>query len=158
MRGVLEAFVDRVVRPLIRYRTIYRARVVVHRSDELLEVEVLDRDDRGKPLVEVGPVPLRGLAGVVAHLKPGAIVLVGFETGDPTRPIATLAEASGLESIKVTADVEVHLDCPRVRLSKSAGRGVGRVGDIMSITGTAVPGGPFTATATIMTGSEEALA
>ena len=71
--------------------------------------------------------------------------------------IATLAETTGLDSLTITAATTVHLDCTSVRLSRSAGRGIARVGDVMSITGTAVPGGPFTATATIMTGSEEAL-
>lgn len=150
IRGAIAALINQIVEPLVRYARVHPARVVAHRGDGLLEVESLDG------AIEFPPVPLRGLPGFKLTLKPGAIVLVTFQRGDPSDPIATLGQLEGLESVKIEADTEVHVSAPVVRF-RDGGRPIARVGDVMSITGT-TPAGPLVGTATIMTGAEGVLA
>lgn len=90
IRSALEAFI-RQVTSRIDFLALYPARVVAQHPDGTLEVQPDDAR-----LAGLARVPIRyGLPGVSATVEPGARVLLGFEGGDPSRPIATLWELTG---------------------------------------------------------------
>jgi len=74
----------------------YPSRVVVQNADGTLDV--LPDDPR---IPSKAAVPIRSLPGVTLKVTPGARVLLGFEDGDPKKPIATLWEGQGLISMSV---------------------------------------------------------
>lgn len=113
----LTAFVRQVLSPT-DYHALYPARVVAQ-SGQLLD---LQPDDERLPGVTGVPMRL-GLPGVEVDVEPGSRVLLGFEGGDPSRPVATLWEADGVAEI---------------RFGKGT-KSVARVGDAVGIGGVAVP-------------------
>jgi hypothetical protein len=78
---------------LLRYRCMYRAKVVSQNSD-LLRVGLKPEEAL---LPSMANVPLRtGIPGLTAKVSAGAIVLVGWENGKPNRPFAAMwASPSG---------------------------------------------------------------
>ena len=87
---LIRAIVSRVLGDRLDYLALYPARVVVQNDDGTLD---LQPDDARLPAMQ--RVPIRyGVPGVTATAAPGSNVLVGFEAGDPARPVAMLWEVS----------------------------------------------------------------
>lgn len=123
--------------PRVDYCALYPAKVVAQNADGTLE---LQPDDARFP--GLSGIPLRlGLPGVSVKVSGGARVLLAFENGDPSRPTATLWEASGLTELIITASVKVTVNAPAVALGDGLKIPV-CVGD--TITGLANGGGPVT--------------
>lgn len=99
--GRLIDAVSRLVAALTRrvdYLGLYPCRVIEQRADGTLD---LLPDDSAR-LASCTAVPLRpGLPGVSIEVPAGARVLLGYEAGDPSRPVATLWEASTVSTLKV---------------------------------------------------------
>ena len=99
--GRLLDALSRLVAALTRrtdYHAFYPARVVAQRGDGTLDL-VPDDSARVAPCTGV---PIRtGLPGVTLTVPTGARVLLGFEAGDPARPVATLWDASTVTTVKV---------------------------------------------------------
>lgn len=114
----------------VDYLALYRARIVAQNADGTLEVEL---DDKRMP--GMSHVPLRTfLPGVEVRVKSGGHVLVGFESGDPTRPVATLFDGGAIDSLTITAETKIVIDAAEVDLVKSGGRQMAAVGDMVVVT------------------------
>ena len=123
-----------------RYHAVYPARV--HSQDDDGSLQVFPDVDTIPPMVGV---PLRvGAPGIEVEVLQGCRVLVSFENGDPRYPIALLSErdASKMAAIRVTAQTEITVNGPNVRIGNDGGEvnlgdtpanGVARVGDIVEI-------------------------
>lgn len=154
MKGALASFIEQVM-GRVDYHALYPCRVVSQNADGTLELKP-DTDKMGPGLSRV-PIRL-GLPGVAVKVKAQARVLLGFEGGDPQRPVATLWEADGLDEITVTAQTKAVVNCPNVVLGAEDGteKRVAREGDLVEvvitpalpITGVVV-GGPTAGTLTI---------
>jgi hypothetical protein len=88
------------------YLALYPSRVVSQNGDGTLE---LQPDDPRLPGLSGVPVRL-GLPGTTVEVQAGARVLLGFEAGDPARPVATLWEGGPLAKLTVVAATELHVD------------------------------------------------
>lgn len=148
MKGALARFVEQVM-GRVDYLALYPCRVVSQNADGTLELKP-NTDKMGAGLSRV---PLRlGLPGVTVKVKNQARVLLGFEAGDPQRPVATLWEADGLDEITVTAQTKAVVNSPNVWLGEEDGdaRPVARLGDIvecmfpLAIPGTTPPNATVT--------------
>lgn len=112
----LKASLDAVVNALtarVDYLALYPAKVVQDNGDNTLE---LKPDDARLP----GPsrVPMRlGIPGVTVKVNAGTRVLLGFEGGNPGKPVATLWEKDSLREIIITADTKVTVASPAVNLA-----------------------------------------
>jgi hypothetical protein len=137
-RRPLDALILRLVEPLIRWTRNYPASVVSQAADGTLDVQVDPPSglSASKP-VGITQVAIMGLPGVTVKVRPGAMVLLGFQDGDRSRPIATLFAPDSLSEIKVTAALKVTVDAPAIDLGDAFGA-VLREGDTVSIPG---PGG-----------------
>jgi hypothetical protein len=92
----LDALVRHTMRG-VQWHARFPARVVGQNADGTLD---LDPDDDRLP--DLVAVPLRlFLPGVTARVVAGARVLVGFEAGDPRRPIAELFESGALSELTI---------------------------------------------------------
>jgi hypothetical protein len=81
----------------IDYLAPYACRVVAQNGDGTLE---LRPDDEKLP--GYSRVPIRaGLPGVVVKVAAGARVTLQFERGDPSRPMATVWEQSGMTELQI---------------------------------------------------------
>ena len=50
-------------------------------------------------------VPIQyGVPGIFAKVEPGARVLVGFEGGNPAKPIATVWESASISELRITSE------------------------------------------------------
>lgn len=79
----------------IDYLALYACRVVAQNTDLTLE---LQPDDARIP--SLSAVPIRhGLPGVTVRVAAGARVLLAFENGDPSKPVATLWDSASVEEI-----------------------------------------------------------
>lgn len=140
------ALVESVVRRT-DYHALYVARVVAQGADGSLDV-IPDNDK----MPGMTGVPIRyGVPGLSAKVKAGARVLVGFEGGDPSRPIATVWESAALTELRITSEARVVVDCPSVELGAEGGAPLARLGDVVevlfppgAIVGGVVGGAPFT--------------
>lgn len=92
---------SRLVASLTRrvdYLGMYPARVVQQRADGALD---LVPDDARLPSCQA--VPIRyGLPGVRATVPAGARVLLGYEAGDPARPVAALWELGSITALAIS--------------------------------------------------------
>ncbi len=152
-RGFADAFGDAVKRFAGDLDALaqYPARVVSHSEDGLLEL--IPDSPKAKDLTRV---PYRAGPGHDVRLSPGARVNIGFENGDRSQPYASLGELAGLKSDTVTASEKLALVAPLVALgTASAARGVIGVGAVLSVSGTSIATGPFTGTATVVSGGSE---
>lgn len=113
-RGGLLAAVERLLGRLTRrvdYLGLYPARVVAQRPDGTLDL--VPDSPRVAPCQGV---PIRyGLPGVRATVPTGARVLLGYEAGDPARPVATFWELGTVTRLRVNG----------------ASRGAAREGDVV---------------------------
>lgn len=131
----IRTLVVSVVEPLVRWTRTYPATVVSQSGSNLdVRIEVGTRITPSKSL-GLTAVPLRGLPGVECKVRPGTVVLVGFEDADPGRPYASLTSPEGLDKLTITATTKVEIDAPKISMG---GAPVLRVGDTVSIPG---PGG-----------------
>lgn len=88
----------------IDYLALYQAEVV-SQSGQTLEVRPLDQR-----FPDMDEVPIwHGLPGVEVTVKKGAVVLIGFRDGDPTRPFAMLWQSETLSDVKLTASGKVEI-------------------------------------------------
>jgi hypothetical protein len=120
IKGPLAAFVLQVM-DFVRLHPLFAAKVVAQNGDGTLELQP-DSD----VLPQLSRVPIRwGIPGVTATVAAGARVLVGFENGDPARPIATLWDSASVTQLNINAGTIV--------LNGGASK-VGRVGDPVRVT------------------------
>lgn len=96
--GILEGL-SRLVASLTRrvdYLALYPCRVVQQRADGTLDLQA--EDSRiGSP----ASVPYRTMPGLSFEVSAGARVLLGFEGGDPARPVALLWELGDATALRV---------------------------------------------------------
>lgn len=125
----LAAIVESVMRR-VDYHAQYVARVVTQHDDG--SIDVVPDTDKIPPMTEV---PIRyGVPGVSAKVKPGARVLIGFEAGDASRPIATVWESAAIEELRITSDKAVVVVAPSVTIGGDDDpRPVARMGDAVDI-------------------------
>lgn len=100
--GPLEALIRRFTAH-VDYYARYPAKVITQQSDGTLDI--LPEDARVPPMQAV---PIRyGLPGVKATVPPGGRVLVGFEGGNPQRPMVELWDFSAVTEVHITAGTVV---------------------------------------------------
>lgn len=106
------------------YHALYPAKVIAQNGDGTLELKPEDETMPG-----VSRVPIRvGIPGVSVTVKPSARVLMGFEAGDPQRPIATLWDTAAVEKIEMNAAV--------VDMRAGKGRSIACNGDMVMVPST----------------------
>jgi hypothetical protein len=108
-RSALMAAFGRLVDALTRrvdHLALYPCRVVAQRADGTLDLQA--EDPRvGSP----ASIPYRTLRGLSVEVSAGARVLLGFEGGDPSRPVALLWELGDATVVRVNnGDVKVARD------------------------------------------------
>lgn len=134
----MELNVGRAIAPFVRlveaitrrvdYLAWYRAEVVGQNGDFSLELR--PKDARVPPLSKV---PIRhGLPGYSVKVKKGALVLLGWEDGDPQRPVAALWESGVVEEVVFTATGELALNAAKVKLTAAGAQPVARQGDLVA--------------------------
>lgn len=88
----------------VDYLALYQAEVM-SQDGQTLEVRPLDAR-----FPDMDEVPIwHGLPGVEVTVQKGAIVLIGFRDGDPTRPFAMLWQSESLTDVKLTASGKVEV-------------------------------------------------
>lgn len=88
----------------VDYFALYQAEVI-SQSGQTLELRPLD-----SRFPDMDEVPIwHGLPGVEVKIEKGAIVLVGFRDGNPTRPFAMLWQSETLTDVKLTASGKVEV-------------------------------------------------
>jgi hypothetical protein len=105
LKDSLAAVVDAMAKP-IDYLALYPAKVVADNGDNTLE---LVPDDARLPAPSRVPMRL-GLPGVTIKVATGSRVLLGFEGGSPSHPVALLWELSTLQEVIFTATQQVTLN------------------------------------------------
>jgi hypothetical protein len=94
---------------MIRYRCIYRAKVLGQSSDrQAVSVRPFDAS-----LPDMTDIPLRhGVPGIKVQVAPGCSVQIGWDDGRPDRPFAALwsADASAVKVSLVTDDLRLGSD------------------------------------------------
>ncbi len=99
LREILQSIMGRV-----DYFALYQAEVI-SQSGQTLELRPLD-----SRFPDMDEVPIwHGLPGVEVKIEKGAIVLVGFRDGNPTRPFAMLWQSETLTDVKLTASGKVEV-------------------------------------------------
>ena len=92
----LEAIIRRVT-SRIDHLALYPS--VVHEQDADGTLHLVPEDTR---LSSCRGVPIRlGLPGATVKVAAGARVLLGFEAGDPSRPVATLWESGSITELSI---------------------------------------------------------
>lgn len=143
------------------YHAQYVARVVKQGDDGSLDVI----PDNAKIPGMTG-VPIRyGVPGIFAKVEPGARVLVGFEGGNPAKPIATVWESASISELRITSEAKVVIQAPSVQIGDDGGAPIARVGDpvdvfldAVSISVAATTGGLVQAVGVISAGADRASA
>lgn len=141
------ALLVRQVTSRFDYFASYPSRVVAQNGDGSLELK--PDDERFGP--GLARVPMRlGLPGCNVTVKPGSRVLLGFEGGDPARPVAELWDIANLDTLTLTAATKITVHAPAVELSEG-GLPVARQGDMVACGGATptpcliqLPSGPNT--------------
>jgi hypothetical protein len=96
LKSALERTVVALVGHRLDYLAFYEAAVVAQNGDGSLDV----RGDDPR-IGDIAHVPIRyGLPGVTVVTGKGARVLVGFEGGDPRRPIASFWDGGGIKELR----------------------------------------------------------
>ncbi len=103
-RAAFERAVRRAL-PRLDYLALYSARVVAQAADGSLDVQP---DDARLPGMTGVPMRLF-VPGATVRVGGGARVLVGFEQGDPARPVAHLWESGALARLRVDASERIEL-------------------------------------------------
>lgn len=97
IKAALERTVQALVGHRLDYLAFYEAKVVSQGGDGALDVR--GDDPRLGDLTGVG-IRL-GIPGVTVRVRPGARVLVGFENGDPKKPMASFWDAGGIIELQL---------------------------------------------------------
>lgn len=88
----------------IDYLALYQAEVI-RQDGQTVELRPLDTR-----MPDMADVPIwHGLPGIEVAVAKGAIVLLGFRDGDPTRPFAMLWQSETLTDVKLTASGKVEV-------------------------------------------------
>lgn len=111
------------------YHALYPARIVAQDAAGLLELVPDDSRIPGMTGVPIRP----GIPGVSVKVAPGARVCVGFEGGNPSRPVATIWEASAVKELRITGTAKITIDCPDVHLGSDGGAPIARLGDVVEV-------------------------
>lgn len=131
LKSAVEGIVKRLVASY-QYHAPYTAKIIAQAGDGTLEV--LPDDPR---LPSLTGIPLRTFVpGVDIKVKAGGTVLIQFENGDPSRPIATLFDGGSLESLSIKANTKIVIDAAEVDLVSSGGLPLARQGDMVASGGT----------------------
>ena len=100
IKGAIVQFIEQVF-PRLDYLALYPAKVNAQNSDLTLE---LRPDDARLP--DHSKVPIRhGVPNMQVKVSAGARVLLGFEGGDPSKPVATLWESASVTELVFNGDV-----------------------------------------------------
>lgn len=127
LKIAMEALIRRYLQR-VDYMALYPAKVLQDHGDNTLDLEP---DDARFPKLVAVPVRLF-VPGATVEVKPGARVLLAFESGNPARPVAQLWEAAGgLKSLVIKADA-VQINGESVSLA-GGGPAVARAGDSVSV-------------------------
>lgn len=126
----LRGFVDGVVGPRLDYLAAYPARVVNQLADG--RVECVTDDAR---IGSIGPMPIRlGIPGASVKVAPGARGYVSFDGGNPKAPFLASFEAGSLKELLLTADTEVSVQAPTIKIG-GGNLPAARQGDLVMIGG-----------------------
>lgn len=105
LKQALERLVQQATRRL-DYLAAYPASVLIDHGDMTVDVQP---DDTRLPAMT--GIPLRvNLPGAVVKVKKGARLLVQFEGGQPSKPIATLYQGGTLERLLISTGLGVVID------------------------------------------------
>lgn len=105
LADALETIIARVMRR-VDHHALYPCRVVAQHDDGTLD---LVPDSTRVPSCQ--RVPVRTLRGLSVEVSAGARVLLGYENGDPSAPVALLWEPGGATVVRVNGgDVKVARD------------------------------------------------
>ena len=131
-KSAVGAVLESIVGARLDYLARYPARVVTQASDGRLE---LKPDDPRIPGIPGVPIRL-GVPGMNVEIEAGARVLLAFESGDPSRPVAELWESGTPVTLtfESTNDIAVKaknvtIDATNIKLGAGALFGVARIGD-----------------------------
>lgn len=126
----LRAIIDSVVGPRLDYLAAYPARVVNQLADG--RVECVTDDAR---IGSIGPMPIRlGIPGASVRVEPGARAYVSFDGGNPKAPFLASFEAGSLKELLLTADTEVSVQAPTIKIG-GGNLPAARQGDLVMIGG-----------------------
>lgn len=128
--GTFAGVLARVARAATKH-TIYfgqfTARVVLQAADGTLEI--VPEDARIPP--QVG-VRMLTPPGMTFEVERDTRVLLGFENGDPQKPVAQLWHVGDAKSVTIKATSKVIVDAPSVELGGEGGRPLACIGDVIS--------------------------
>lgn len=127
-KASIEAFITRITAKY-DYFAFYGCTVVSQNGDGTLEL---------KPDSALVPghsaVPIRyGIPGVKATVASGGRALLGWDGGDPSKPIALLYDQSTLTSLTITASSAVTINAPSISLGGAGGQAIARQGDAIAV-------------------------
>ncbi len=143
IRAALDAFVRQRTAGTV-YLGQFPAEILAQNSDGTLELR--PEDSR---LPGLSRVPIRyGLPGVVAKVAAGGRALMGFENGDPSRPVAELWDNASLVELSFAGGKQ-----PVARNGDSVDLGTFTVAGSATLTWTPPGGGPPQTGAVIATGT-----
>lgn len=147
LTAAIEAIVRRTMRR-VDYLALYPARVVQQHGDGTLD---LQPDDPRVPAPR--EVPYRTLPGVALTVPAGTRVLLGYEGGEPTRPVALLWELGDVTSLAIAGGTHhAARQGHAVRVTIPIGAVV-----VMTMAGPVSNPTPITLDGTITEGSDELL-
>lgn len=111
MKGSLESLV-RTWMDRTDYHALYACKVAGQNADGTLAL-IPD----SKKFSGLDRIPLRlGVPGVTVKVAPGSRVLLGFENGSPSHPVATLWEVSSMTELHITSTAKVVVNAPEIDL------------------------------------------
>lgn len=139
LRAAIVSIVRAELRPLTF--ALWRPCTVVSQSGDLLDLRPDDPSFAAPP-----GVPYRTLPGVTLTIPAGTRMLLGYEGGDPRRPVAVLAELADVTRLAVNGGAaKVARDGEAVTSSTAMGAWITAVSGLLNAPG-AVIGGPGTVT------------
>ncbi len=142
-RSALLAAFGRLVDHLTRrvdHMALYPCTVVAQRADGTLDLRA-ESPRLGSP----ASIPYRTLRGLSVEVAAGARVLLGFEGGDPSRPVALLWELGDATVVRVNGgDVKVARDGDDVSASAAMAAWMAAVNAKLAGSPTAPPTPPST--------------
>lgn len=135
----------------IDYYALYPCEVLADHGDM-----TLDLAPESAALPQLVRIPLRPfLPSAHVEVLPGARVLLGFEHGDPRRPVAQLWQGGSVKRLVIEATEQIMFKSPDVVLVDEAGaKPIARKDDPVEVTG--VMPGSAKATGKIVAGSSKA--
>lgn len=141
--------VARAAFPEMPYSRIYRYRVVkANPGDHRWELQAVSKAQR---LPDISPASVHpGVAGAVAKLEQGSVVLVQFVEANPALPVIThfpARDGAGWLPLELALDASGLVEIGATASETRIGAGLGRLlreGDTLSLTGVTPGAGPAT--------------